>query len=286
MFIKLVWQNDNHVPVTYKIYRDNTPLDRTKLGTALATIDGSTPTYTDLTVTAGNTYYYVVETISASGRNVSRNYQMVAEYKRGVGLNAIIDGDERLGYLGPVDVVDWITPQKLYTLLGLTSAASTTVPIMMKFVRNGKIILVPRATYGTITHKELIDKKLHKGGDDVSPLTIVVNGYTYRVRLPTGVSDTWDGGTTTAVPVGPNEFSDLFLPTIKAWVDVNQKLKKVFNNSATLTVLTAEFNATKLSTRSPSPTTPSVGSDGVSWVTYTPAAAPSAAFFPIFELVQ
>jgi hypothetical protein len=203
MNLKLKWTNLNVGAVTVKIYRGAAPLDRANLGTALATLTAGESEWTDTTAVRGATYYYVFETISATDRSVSQNQKVVATNRRGPGPQLLVAGDMEYGYLGEIATVDFIDIVSLRTALNMAVGnATATQPTWHKYVRKGKILIVPnRPLATTIQWGQIYSAGLVYGTDDNGkgnflPGTLVnqkrtvkIGPDTYLVRLMTGYSD-------------------------------------------------------------------------------------------------
>lgn len=203
MNLKLKWTNLNTVPVTVKIYRGTSPVDRANLGTALVTLTAGEVEWTDTTAVRNTTYYYVFETLTATDRSVSQNQKIVATARRGPGPQLLLQGDMEYGYFGELLTVDFIDIVSLRTAIGMSVGnAVTTQPVWHKYVRKGKILMVPnRPLATTISWLQIYNAGLVYGTDDngkgtflPTPTvnqkrTVKIGPDTYLVRLMTGYSD-------------------------------------------------------------------------------------------------
>src|SRR5690554_2115765 len=187
MKYKLTWVNNNSVPTNIKIYRYDTVPDRTNLGLPIATLTNGETEYIDDLV-QGNTYYYIIETYTATARNISGTIQVKAEYRRGPGSTELKLGTDVLGYYGELLQTDVVSVQLLLDAVGLSSIG-TAITIdnnlrWHKFVRNGKILFVPNrslrynVSWDQLNNLDLVEGKLITVGRD-----------SYLVRLATGADD-------------------------------------------------------------------------------------------------
>lgn len=205
MYVKLKWLNRNQIPVTTKIYRNDTIKANDQLGTPLATLDGSITTYTDDTAVRRNTYYYTFETINGGQSAYSAPLKVVADYNNGPGPRDLVWGDSQLGYFGTINSTDFITPPELNALLTIAPQANSTFPLPTwnKWIRKGKICYVPNApVHIAVLYDVFYKSGVHFGTDDNGPWLpgttstpvnqrrIITKGYDqFIVRLPTGADD-------------------------------------------------------------------------------------------------
>lgn len=232
MYTKLKWENANGAnPVTVKIYRELTTIDRNNLAalTPIATLTAGELEFNDTTVTRGVLYYYVFETTNENDRVVSPVYPIRAVPRRGPGSSALIQGDYNYGYFGSLASNVFINPTELRAAVGLTAGnVSNTGTKWHKFARNGKILIIPESQITTtITWKQLYDAGLvygvdsagfgNAGADVNQKRQITIGPDTFWVRLMRGYSD--DTGLYPAVGTvtEPNEaftceFDDLAYP--------------------------------------------------------------------------
>src|SRR5690606_25394171 len=120
MKYRLTWVNNNLVPTNIKIYRFDAVPDRTNLGEPLVILTNGETEYVDDLV-QGNTYYYIIETYTATARNISGTIQVKAEYRRGPGSTELRLGTDTLGYYGELLQTDVISVQALLDAVGLSS---------------------------------------------------------------------------------------------------------------------------------------------------------------------
>jgi hypothetical protein len=218
MYNKLSWTNPNGAtPITVNIYRGTAPLDRSNLSGALVSLTAGETTWTDNTALRGTTYYYVFETISATDRVVSPNYQIVTVPRRGAGPNVLQAGDYNYGYFGTISSASFINGPALKAAvnLGVGTIVSAS-PRWHKYARNGKVIFVPEGplTAATVSWQALYNAGLVFGSNDNGPynaganvnqnVQVTIGADTYRVRLMRGYNDdysTFPPATTVAEPV-------------------------------------------------------------------------------------
>lgn len=244
MDIKLKWINRNAIPVTIKIYRNETQVPNNQLANPIATLAGTATEYTDTTAVRHKTYYYVIETTDGNVTSYSLPKKVVADFNNGPGPRDLIWGDSNLGYFGTVESIDFLTPAEICSALIpslLSALGSNPVPQWHKWIRRGKVCFVPAqpvANAATITN--LYAAGLVHGMDNNGPwqpsatlvnqLRTIQKGYDkFIVRLPTGADDRTD--TTRAIPASGNtpairrysELSDLYYPMVKNMVPTSQR---------------------------------------------------------------
>jgi hypothetical protein len=206
MYNKLSWTNPNGAtPITVNIYRGTSPLDRSNLSGPLVSLTAGETTWTDNTALRGTTYYYVFETISATDRVVSQNYQIVTVPRRGAGPNTLQVGDYNYGYFGSIASASFINGTALKTAVGLSAVTIINVtPKWHKFARNGKVIFVPEnpLTGGSVSWQQLYNAGVVFGSNDNGPYNaganvnqnaqVTIGADTYRVRLMRGYNDDYN----------------------------------------------------------------------------------------------
>jgi hypothetical protein len=205
MYIKLKWLNRNQIPVTTKIYRNDTQKANDQLGTPLATLDGSITDWTDNTVVRRNTYYYTLETVNGGQSVYSAPIKVVADYNNGPGPRDLQWGDSQFGFFGTINSTDFITPADLNAMLVIPPQANTSnpLPTWNKWIRRGKICYVPNAPvhiaalydtfYKSGVHFGTADNGPWMPGSTSTPVTqgrTISKGFDkFIVRLPTGADD-------------------------------------------------------------------------------------------------
>lgn len=231
MYNKLTWTNPNGATaITVNIYRGTSPLDRSNLSGPLVSLTSGETTYTDTTVLRGTTYYYVFETISATDRTVSQNFQIVTVPRRGAGPNTLLAGDYNYGYFGSIASASFINANALKAAVGFPAPVITAVsPKWHKYARNGKVLFVPETalTANTVTWQQLYTAGLVFGSGDNGPYNggsnvlqnaqVTIGADTYRVRIMRGYNDdynTYPPATLVSEPVETFtcEWDDLIYP--------------------------------------------------------------------------
>lgn len=236
MAIKLAWTNRNTVPVTTTIYRGDAPLDRANLPTPLVTLSNNESEYIDATAIQGNTYYYVYKTATANESIVSRNQKIQAAETRGPGSNVLLYGDRDLG------LYDVLSAEQLITATNLNAAVAGATAVITnlywyKYARNGKVLFVPEKPIGYNTSLNALDTKKLINGET----TILVQGYTFKVRLMRGWNEV---GNAVALPSKTGtypmdmqtvtqtcEFNDLAYPMFAA-TPIGQRMPNWLSASA------------------------------------------------------
>jgi hypothetical protein len=250
MYNKLSWTNPNGATsITVNIYRGTAPLDRANLSGALVSLTAGETTWTDNTALRGTTYYYVFETISATDRTVSPNYQIVTVPRRGAGPNVLLAGDYNYGYFGSVPSASFINGNALKNAVGLSAVVITSVsPKWHKYARNGKVIYVPETplTALTISWRQLYNAGVVFGSNDNGPYNgganvnqnaqVTIGADTYRVRLMRGYNDDYNVFPPAALTTEPTEtFTcewDDFVYPLSVYVPAVQRM----SNRANLTL--------------------------------------------------
>lgn len=258
MFIKLTWDNPNTGAVTINIYRGDTPLDRSNLGTPIATLTNGELEYTDNTVVFGNTYYYVLETVLNSEKVSTLNYITRAATRRGPGPGELAIGDYDYGYFGTISSLDFIDGISLALKVGLTAGAATasSYPTWHKYVRNNKVCFIPEGSLrSTLNWKNIYDAGLvfgvdgpgpYNAGADVNQLkTVQIGPDTFKVRLMRGYND----DDSVLAPVNTInepieaftcEWDDFVYP-ISKYVPTAQRMVNVANNTNNQLRLLAQY---------------------------------------------
>lgn len=250
MYVKLKWLNRNQVPVTTKVYRNDTQKPNDQLGTALATLDGSILTWTDNTVVSRSTYWYTLETINDGQSVYSAPIKVVADYNNGPGPRDLQWGDSQLGYFGTILSVDFINPADVTALLNVPPQVNTSYPMpaWSKWIRRGKILYIPAAPIHLYAPYDTYYKSgVHFGTDDNGPwmpstVTVPVNqrkiitkGFDqFIVRLPTGADDR--NNPTDSIIAAPadslrrySEVADLIYPMVNSVVCPSARVPKLPN---------------------------------------------------------
>lgn len=241
MTVQLQMQNTNTEAVDVNIYRSNTVIDRTNLGTPIGTLTqqtASTLVFNDTTAVQDAFYYYVFETIGSKDRQISRNFYTQATRTRGEGPNNLQMGDDNLGYFGSIVIDGLINAAGLRSLIN-TQATGVIAPAVLptfwhKFSRKGKVLFVPNSTVGTT----LSFTQLSNAGAVNGTLVYNYNGNAYKVRLMSGFSDTGATPTYSATATDSDvlgntcEFNDLVYP-LSIWAPNGQKLPNVVQQTIT-----------------------------------------------------
>jgi hypothetical protein len=253
MYLKLKWENTNVGPITVKIYRGDTAVDRANLTGLIATLSAGETEYSDTTVVAGNLYYYVFETTSATDRVVSQNIILRAVPRRGPGGTTLLNGDYNYGYYGSIPSSSFINTNELRAAVGFVGGTTFQVtPAWHKYARNGKILFIPEGQLATgCTFDMLYTAGLVYGADNNGPYTFTVpvnqkkqvkiGADWYWVRLMRGFNDDYGVFPTAAVVSEPLEtFTcewDDFTYPLMTWVPDRQRMVNVANITPT-TMLT------------------------------------------------
>lgn len=311
MYIDLQWENINTVPVTVKIYRSLTPMDRAALGTPIATLSAQETTYRDSDVTRGTKYYYMFETISSTDRVVSNNKEIVAVPRRGAGSNVLLVGDFDYGYFGPIVASQFINVLELRERLsftaGVTSAAQQA-PRWHKYARNGKVLFVPEYSIAsTLSWKQLYDAGLvfgvdtpgpyNAGADVVQSAKVKIGPDWYRVRLARGYNENYavfcPNQTTVAEPAESFlcEYDDLMYP-LCLYVPGVQRMANQYNYTPAVLGLSSngvwcqEKPIVGTNTASCSRGTGAASRTGVSSRAWTLATSTTPNWWPVLELIE
>lgn len=249
MRIKLKWTNRNNKPVTTNIYRNETDVANNQLGEPIATVPDGTTEYMDETAVFGKTYYYVFETVGGGQNLFSKSLKILATYSNGPGPQALISGDQQLGYFGQVNALEFFTQPEVTATIGYASYIGTVpMPAWDKWIRNGKILYIPRSSlFPSTTWQMLYTKGVVFGTDDTGPAwaptllnlpgvnqrTILEKGFfRFIVRLPTAYDDR--NNPTKVVPdlALPkdrkfSEVADVYYPGLNTWVPESQRFPRI-----------------------------------------------------------
>lgn len=232
MALKLKWKNPNTGATTTELYRGDT--QDVSLTTPLVTLTGGETEWIDNSALFGQTYYYVWAVNTANDRIVSRPQKIEVTDRKGPGTNVMQYGNERYGYFGNIASADFVNSTAVLGALKNTTGFNTTAvyPVWYKFIRNGKVLLVPSVSFGDVTWTNLYNAGAVYGTDDNGPVgspgnvnqrTILeFNGDLFLVRAAKGMPDgvAWDG-TNIAFNTDPrvqgiySEYEDLFYPFTK-----------------------------------------------------------------------
>lgn len=219
MYIRLKWANANTQQVTTNIYRGTTTLDRNNLGTPLVTLSNGETEYYDRTVTAGVTYYYVLEYVSADNRVKSRVYNFVADYFRGPGGNVTITGNDDYGFMGQVSFASYTD---ILTKLGIgretATPSSDAVLPAYKYSVAGKVYYVATLTGAVLDFATTL---AFLKRTDKLPITIDgVNYLAYPVDM-FGDEFVWDAAYTNKTPVGKRDLFEYTVIPLMATVAID-----------------------------------------------------------------
>lgn len=249
MFVRLKWVNRNQIPVTTKIYRNETIVPNDQLANPLATLDGAVVTWQDNTVVRRKTYYYVFETINAGGQKVYSNpLKVYVEYNNGPGPRDLIWGDTQFGYFGTITATEFFTPGDIAALFPAINynAPSNLTPLWNKWIRRGKICYTPQSSINLlVTYWQLYQNGVHFGTDDNGPWQptgstglvnqkkVIEKGFDkFILRLPTATDDR--NNPTFTIPAGSpdsvrrfSEVADFFYPMLNTVVCPSQRSPKL-----------------------------------------------------------
>ncbi len=268
MKVKLLWVNRNTQPTTIYIYRNNVPTPNNQLSNPIANIPGDKTEYVDTSVVTGQTYYYVIATILGATFVYSAPIKVTVQYSTGPGPNKLQYGDSQLGYFGECTASEMFTRDELITWfgpIGVSSPGLVPLPIWDKWVRNGKVLFVPRTTIiSSVSWNDIYTRGAVFGNDTTGPARIVqppvlqsakINRgyYTFKVRLLTGVDDRnnpdfiSDSSTATRYY---SEVADLCYPRAYQFFPVEQRGRRHLNATSYTTEMvpsgivscTAEIN--------------------------------------------
>lgn len=219
MYIRLKWVNANIQQVTTNIYRGTTTLDRNNLGTPLVTLSNGETEYYDRTVTAGVTYYYVLEYVSTNNRVKSRVYSFAADYFRGPGSNVTLFGNDDYGFMGQVSFSSYTD---ILTKIGIgretTTPSSDNVLPAYKYSVAGKVYYVATISGGVLDFTTTL---AFLKRTDKLPITIDgVNYLAYPMDM-FGDGFVWDGTYTNKTPVGKRDLFEYTVIPLMATVAID-----------------------------------------------------------------
>lgn len=310
MRIKLKWVNRNNRPVVTNIYRNETDVPNDQLGTAIGSVPDGTTEFIDDTAVFGKTYYYVFATVGGGQTLYSRSLKIVAQYTNGPGPQTLISGDQGLGYFGSINAIDFFSQQEIVAVMGLSYSGSTPLPVWDKWIRNGKILYVPRCViYPTISYGYLYSKGVVFGTNDNGPAwasaattgvptnqfkTVEKGYFRFIVRCPTGYDDR--NNPTRVVPdaatPGDRKFSeiaDIFYPALNTWVPETQRFPRTGSASPLATINESRdiFCQEKFKTGVASGFNGSNNTSGYAQGIFNPLPATSNyGWRPVLELIQ
>lgn len=298
MGIRLEIANKNTDPVTIKVYRGDTTLDRGNLPAPIGTltdVTGDPVIYNDNSVVQGKTYYYVFETIGPKDRAYSRNFKTQALETRGPGDNDLKIGNRNLGYYGNMSSGSLIDAAALISACGITGATPNAFTYWYKFARKGKVYFVPNAHVcrSGLSYKKLKDLGLVDGKQ------ITIGQYKFIVRLMSGWDDSkaLDSGMTPGTSYSMEdylsnscEFNDFVYPLAK-WTPNGQKLPGLFQQTVTAItsntlVLCKEADTTKFVRRTTGSDTRAALATIVLENAGLDVVNNSYSFMPVLELVE
>lgn len=316
MKLTLSWKSNNLPGAKVSIYRGDAPLVSTALPEPLVTLTNGETTWVDPSVVYGQLYYYMFVVTNTNDKVASRNYPIKAFPRRGHGPVELMYGDNDLGYFGTIDSLDFVTSAELLKALGHTSANAQNrikpgrdFPIWHKFVRRGKIIIVPDGVISVNgTCREFITKGAWFGIDGPGPQYIVANTTpqnakikigpdTYRIRMPRG--DVNDINTPVlnefinievGSPQAKSEFDECIAPIIQ-YISPTQRLPNVDRVTpsvfgmpgSTAGITCMEGGAGKILSRGGS----DLGSTAISYYQSNTVVVGSACYWvPVLELIE
>lgn len=205
MSLKLQWNNKNVVPTHVLIYRGDAALDSSSLPLPLVTLTNGETEWVDATAQFGKTYFYILGTKTDTDLVLTPNQKITVADNRGAGPSALLVGDDNLGYYGTVSSADFFNSGHLIAVAKKLTGIPTALvqPMWHKFVRKGKIIYLPDASFGMATWNNLyaaglvygVDGPLGQGAVQggtvpVNQLCVMtLNGENYKPRLMRGWSD-------------------------------------------------------------------------------------------------
>ncbi|EPB4247460.1 hypothetical protein ACRN6O_001977 [Salmonella enterica subsp. enterica serovar Chester] len=206
MSFTLRWKNPNVISTVVKIYRDVKDITPSALPEPIATLSNGETEWRDTTATPGATYYYLL-TVTANGKTVASSSQKYTiEMKRGIGPMTILNGNDRLGFMGAVPYDEqWLPSQMPPAFLAMFPNLLTDRVALYKFTRNGKIYYMLSNTSQfpntPVDWASLYQAGLVYGTGDAGPenghgtlpatpqdAKIVHKGDTYIMRLPRGLT--------------------------------------------------------------------------------------------------
>ncbi|ANZ50066.1 putative virion structural protein [Erwinia phage vB_EamM_Parshik] len=206
MSFTLRWKNPNVIATVVNIYRDVKDISVSALPAPIATLSNGETEWRDTTAVGGATYYYLL-TVTANGKTVATASQKyVVEVKRGIGPMTIIQGDDRLGFMGNVPYDEqWQPTQMPASFQAMYPTLLTDRVSLSKFTRNGKILYLLNNSaqfLGQQSWATLYQAGLVYGTDDFGPVgghgtlpdtlqdaKIYHNGDVYRMRLARGLTE-------------------------------------------------------------------------------------------------
>ena len=238
MALKLTWKNNNVVANTVKIYRGDTKLDPANLPAPLVELTQGENEWVDETAAYGKTYFYILAVVTANDFIPTANQQILVADNRGAGSSTLLYGDDNMGYFGQVLAADFLTNLDILSVAVTTTGLPSTLvqAPWHKFVRKGKILYMPSASFGQVTYNALYAAGLVYGVKGQKPAEASLGGQTgveqyhpidfkgqlYVPRLMRGLNDKpqndfdgWDWASgfypdTTPAYAQTNEFNDLF----------------------------------------------------------------------------
>lgn len=193
----LTWTNRNKTPVLTKIYRSTSPITESNLPQPIATIEDNAVTkYNDSSATED--YHYLISFYNGKKEVFGNPIVTSHGSDTGIGPSELQSGSLALGYYGLVNMPHYQTLQQMCGLTTTTVNASMEQAQFHKVIRNGKVLILPDSYIGNFNYQTLFNLGLvHGDGLDHTyngttvkqDTTINLSGYTYRVRLMSGISD-------------------------------------------------------------------------------------------------
>ncbi|QXO09870.1 hypothetical protein pEaSNUABM38_00148 [Erwinia phage pEa_SNUABM_38] len=232
MALKLKWKNNNVVANTVKIYRGDAKLDPANLPAPLVTLTNGETSWVDDTAVYGKKYFYILAVVTENDVIPTANQEILVADNRGVGPSTLLYGDDNLGYFGQVLPSDFVTNLDVVAAAvpGQNLPSTLIQTPWYKFVRKGRVIYVPSASFGQVTYNQLYAAGLVYGVNSNGPAEANLGGLTpvnqyrpiefksqkYIPRLMRGWSDkpqnSFDGW----------DFATEFLPDSTAYAKVNE----------------------------------------------------------------
>lgn len=186
MSIKVSWSLKS-VPDTLTLYWSNTSFTADTLPGNVVNLTPTDTSYTDTSVPANSTRYYMVKATKAGENDMFSQCMVHGNFpKTGPGSNKVLRGNWDVG------LMDVLTPAQVFTIAGLKTAlglatsfggtvTESTVTNWYKFVYKGKIILIPNAPFsntGAIRWPDLYNAGLIYGvdGPGSPPFDLVTSG--------------------------------------------------------------------------------------------------------------
>jgi len=195
MSIKITLSPLKSTPDTLTLYWSNTPFTPDSLPVNTVTLSPTDTEYVDTTVPTNSVRYYMVKATKAGFNDMYSQCMLHGNYpKTGPGKNQILRGDWDIG------LMDILTPAQVFTVTGLKTAlglatsfggnvADSAVTQWFKFMRRGKVLLIPNAPLSNssvLRWPDLYNAGLIYGvdGPGAAPFDLVTGGLSPAVAAP------------------------------------------------------------------------------------------------------